>query len=96
MARYTMHFDDSKARSELGYTSRPYREGLAEAIEWFIAGRLHEAAAHDAGRLAPQAAASSRCLRNWKNSTPSRRRRFIICGERSISPTMEAIFGTRK
>jgi dihydroflavonol-4-reductase len=36
MARYTMHFDDKKARSELGYTSRPYREGLAEAIEWFI------------------------------------------------------------
>ena len=36
MARYTMHFDDSKARSELGYTSRPYREGLVEAIEWFI------------------------------------------------------------
>jgi nucleoside-diphosphate-sugar epimerase len=37
MARYTMHFDDKKARSELGYTSRPYRDGLAEAIEWFIA-----------------------------------------------------------
>src|SRR4029079_10107803 len=36
MARYTMHFDDSKARRELGYTSRPYGEGLAEAIEWFI------------------------------------------------------------
>jgi dihydroflavonol-4-reductase len=36
MARYTMHFDDKKARSELGYTSRPYRDGLAEAIEWFI------------------------------------------------------------
>ena len=36
MARYTMHFDDNKARRELGYTSRPYREGLAEAIEWFI------------------------------------------------------------
>jgi dihydroflavonol-4-reductase len=36
MARYTMHFDDSKARRELGYASRPYREGLAEAIEWFI------------------------------------------------------------
>ena len=36
LARYTMHFDDSKARRELGYTSRPYREGLAEAIEWFI------------------------------------------------------------
>jgi dihydroflavonol-4-reductase len=36
MARYTMHFDDKKARSELGYTSRPYREGLVEAIEWFV------------------------------------------------------------
>ena len=36
MARYTMHFDDGKARRELGYTSRPYREGLVEAIEWFI------------------------------------------------------------
>ncbi|MEA3028162.1 MAG: dihydroflavonol-4-reductase [Alphaproteobacteria bacterium] len=36
MARYTMHFDDKKARTELGYTSRPYRDGLAEAIEWFI------------------------------------------------------------
>lgn len=36
MARYTMHFDDSKARRELGYTSRPYRDGLVEAIEWFI------------------------------------------------------------
>ena len=37
MAKYTMHFDDAKARRELGYTSRPYREGIAEAIEWFIA-----------------------------------------------------------
>ncbi len=36
LARYTMHFDDGKARRELGYTSRPYREGLVEAIEWFI------------------------------------------------------------
>jgi dihydroflavonol-4-reductase len=36
MARYTMHFDDSKARRELGYTSRPYREGLSDAIEWFL------------------------------------------------------------
>ncbi len=36
MARYMMHFDDSKARRELAYTSRPYREGLVEAIEWFI------------------------------------------------------------
>jgi dihydroflavonol-4-reductase len=36
MAKYTMHFDDSKARRELGYTSRPYRNALGEAVEWFI------------------------------------------------------------
>jgi dihydroflavonol-4-reductase len=36
MARYIMHFDDKKARNELGYMSRPYRTGLTEAIEWFI------------------------------------------------------------
>ena len=35
MARYRMFFDDSKARRELGYVSRPYREGLADAIAWF-------------------------------------------------------------
>jgi dihydroflavonol-4-reductase len=36
MAKYTMHFDDNKARRELGYTSRPYRQALIEAIEWFV------------------------------------------------------------
>ena len=35
MARHRMFFDDSKARRELGYTSRPYREGLSDAIAWF-------------------------------------------------------------
>ena len=35
MSRYRMFFDDSKARRELGYTSRPYREGLVDAIAWF-------------------------------------------------------------
>jgi dihydroflavonol-4-reductase len=35
MARHYMFFDDSKARRELGYVSRPYREGLADAIAWF-------------------------------------------------------------
>jgi dihydroflavonol-4-reductase len=35
MARHHMYFDDSKARRELGYVSRPYREGLADAIAWF-------------------------------------------------------------
>jgi dihydroflavonol-4-reductase len=35
MSRHRMFFDDSKARAELGYASRPYREGLADAITWF-------------------------------------------------------------
>jgi dihydroflavonol-4-reductase len=35
MARHHMFFDDMKARRELGYVSRPYREGLADAIAWF-------------------------------------------------------------
>jgi dihydroflavonol-4-reductase len=35
MARHHMFFDDSKARRELDYVSRPYREGLADAIAWF-------------------------------------------------------------
>ncbi len=32
-----MFFDDAKARRELGYASRPYREGLADALAWFTA-----------------------------------------------------------
>jgi dihydroflavonol-4-reductase len=36
MSRYMMHFNDAKARRELGYTSRDYRFALREAIEWFI------------------------------------------------------------
>jgi hypothetical protein len=43
-----------------------------------------------------QLAISLRSLRKWKNSTPSRRRRFIICGLRTISETMEAILPERK
>jgi dihydroflavonol-4-reductase len=35
MAAHHMFFDDSKARRELGYSSRPYREGLVDAIGWF-------------------------------------------------------------
>ena len=37
MARHHMFFDNSKARRELGYVSRPYVEGLADAIAWFRA-----------------------------------------------------------
>jgi dihydroflavonol-4-reductase len=35
MAQHRMFFDDSKARRELGYVSRPYGEGLSDAIAWF-------------------------------------------------------------
>ena len=35
MSRYRMFFTDAKARAELGYTARPYREGLSDAIRWF-------------------------------------------------------------
>lgn len=37
MAKKKMFFNDAKARRELGYTSRPYEEGLAEAVAWFKA-----------------------------------------------------------
>jgi dihydroflavonol-4-reductase len=35
MARQHMFFSDAKARRDLGYASRPYREGIADAISWF-------------------------------------------------------------
>src|SRR5262249_26014188 len=46
MARHHMFFNDAKARQGLGYSSRPYREGLADAITWFPpAGYLRQRAA---------------------------------------------------
>jgi dihydroflavonol-4-reductase len=35
MAGHHMFFNDAKARRELGYSTRPYREGIADAIAWF-------------------------------------------------------------
>ena len=35
MSRYRMFFSSEKAKRELGYTARPYREGLADALGWF-------------------------------------------------------------
>ena len=35
MARQHMFFSDAKARRDLGYASRPYREGIVDAISWF-------------------------------------------------------------
>ena len=35
MSRYRMFFTSAKAERELGYRSRPYREGVADALSWF-------------------------------------------------------------
>ena len=41
MARHNMFFTDAKARRDLGYASRPYQQGIADALAWFYeAGML--------------------------------------------------------
>jgi dihydroflavonol-4-reductase len=41
MAKYRMFYSSEKARRELGYLARPYREALADAIAWYRqTGRL--------------------------------------------------------
>jgi dihydroflavonol-4-reductase len=40
MARKRMYFSSEKATRELGYSARPYGEGLQDAVEWFRAGHL--------------------------------------------------------
>ncbi|MFD2184183.1 hopanoid-associated sugar epimerase [Rhodoplanes azumiensis] len=35
LAKYRMFFDDRKARRDLGYVSRPWQEGVADALAWF-------------------------------------------------------------
>lgn len=40
MARHTMFFTDAKARRELGYRSRPWQEGVADALGWFRAAGM--------------------------------------------------------
>jgi dihydroflavonol-4-reductase len=35
MSKNKMYFTSAKAQCELGYRARPYREGLADALEWF-------------------------------------------------------------
>lgn len=37
MSTTRMAFDDARARSELGYTSRPAREALADSVRWYLA-----------------------------------------------------------
>jgi len=38
MAATQMRFDDARARDELGYTSRPARDALADAVAFFVGG----------------------------------------------------------
>jgi len=40
MAKYHMFFSSAKAKAELGYTARPYREALADALAWFRAAGM--------------------------------------------------------
>jgi len=35
MSRYRMFFSSAKAKAELGFAARPYREGLKDALAWF-------------------------------------------------------------
>jgi len=35
MSRYRMFFSSEKAQRELGFTARPYREGLRDSLTWF-------------------------------------------------------------
>jgi dihydroflavonol-4-reductase len=35
MARHRMFFNDAKARRELGYSSRPWQDAIADAVAWF-------------------------------------------------------------
>jgi dihydroflavonol-4-reductase len=35
MSRYRMFFSSAKAKAELGFVARPYREGLRDALAWF-------------------------------------------------------------
>jgi dihydroflavonol-4-reductase len=37
MAKYRMYFTSAKAQAELGFSARPYREALADAVSWFRA-----------------------------------------------------------
>ncbi|MBU6268026.1 MAG: NAD-dependent epimerase/dehydratase family protein [Sphingomonadales bacterium] len=47
MAAHHMYYSSAKAEAELGYTHRPYREALADALAWFrAAGQI------DSGLLA--------------------------------------------
>jgi dihydroflavonol-4-reductase len=55
MATTRMEYDDSRAREELGYTSKPARDAMARAVRWYVDnGFVKESQARrirDAGKL---------------------------------------------
>jgi len=79
--------DHQAGRGENSISMRP--------LDRFVdLGREPEIVGGDDQRL--QCAISRRSRRKWKNSTPSRSRRFIICGLAAISATIDAILPERK
>jgi hypothetical protein len=58
MATTRMEYDDSRARTELGYTSAPARDALARAARWYVDHGFvkdsHVRRIRDAGRLGPE------------------------------------------
>ncbi|HEY0910676.1 MAG TPA: NAD-dependent epimerase/dehydratase family protein, partial [Bradyrhizobium sp.] len=40
MAGHRMYFSDAKARAELGYSPRPVREAVRDAVAWFRANKV--------------------------------------------------------
>ncbi len=58
MATTRMEYDDTRARTELGYTSRPAREALEAAARWYVdqgfVNDSHLQAIRRAGRLASE------------------------------------------
>ena len=58
MATTRMEYDDSRARTELGYSSEPARDALARAARWYVDhGFVKDAQVRrirDAGRLGPE------------------------------------------
>ncbi len=59
MAATQMRYDDSRAREELGYTSRPASEALTDAVRFFLAGGYVSARRADVVRTTLAASSAS-------------------------------------
>jgi dihydroflavonol-4-reductase len=57
MSTTNMKFDDSRARTELGYRSRPAEAALADAAEWFLSNGYVKPARASRFQMAPAAMA---------------------------------------